>query len=181
MRRLPLAVLFLLAGCNTYDLPERWRPLEQIVERPSLPFVGDQAITTTGPRVWVRDLDAFLRKTPPGSVYFEGLLRHEQAHAIRQGGIPSRLDWERRYVTDVEFMWQEEQVGWWFEIHHLATNGYVPRTELIARALASYKSVGGDYMVSEKDAFRWIEEVLGGGWRPPEDLIEAIEEAHSGK
>ena len=90
IRAAPLMALLLLAGCQRpYALDERWRPLVAVVERPDL-LVSDTVSTTLGTRVYVANLDGWLRRFPPDSVEQEALLLHERAraaHALRSSPL----------------------------------------------------------------------------------------------
>ncbi len=175
MTRFLLVFVLALTGCQTYDLGPEWSPLNQIVERPSLPFAGDGASSTVGTKVYVVDLDGWLKDFPPGSVEFEAILQHEQVHARRQfryQGLPGELAktaWIARFVSDRKFMWEEERLGWFMEITHRQINGRWPSgwTVRIAKALSSrYKTITGKPMVSFDEAKAWIEDVLAGKWKP---------------
>lgn len=178
MRRLfPLLVLSLLAGCQTYDLPEEFRPLSKIVERPSMePVVKDRVVFTKGSHVYVHDLDAFLADKPPGSVRFVALMKHEQEHARRQYGylgLPGEIAlaaWLSRYATSPSFMWREERRGWYYEIKHMAQNGQWTYSKTIQTAQSlsggAYKTIFGERMTNFNGALHWIQEVLTGQWEP---------------
>lgn len=183
MKKYSLAMLLVLAGgCNTHNLEKRWLPLEQLVERPGVPFVGDGVLTTTGPTVWVKDLEEFLKEWPPGSVNFEAVMLHEQAHAVRQGDLPGRLSWEASYLTDSSFRWKEEKIGWWFEIRHQVENGQEVYVANLAGTLSDkYKTPNGTGMVEYEEAVEWINEVIAGRWYPPAKVINTIRKAHAEK
>lgn len=172
----PLAfLLVLLAGCTTQSLPDEWSPLSKLVERPSIPGVHADTVTTRGSSVYVEDLQEFDRLWPPGSVERKALLTHEREHARRQfryEGLPGEVAlnaWVARYLTDHEFMWQEEQVGWYWEIRILFKAGKWTQddTKQIAHSMShNYRTVMGKRMVSFAEAKAWIELVLQDRWRP---------------
>jgi len=174
MRRL-LLILLLLAGCKTYDLGPEWKPLTTVIQRPSLPFASDSATTTMGSHVYVVNLEGWLLTYPPGSVEFVALMRHEREHARRQYrylGLPGELAlsaWIARYLTDREFMWAEEQAGFYQALKWLQAAGLWPpqRTAHVAHDMSSlYKTAAGTPMVSEAEARAWIEAALDGSWAP---------------
>lgn len=159
-----LLVVCLLTGCQSpLALDERWRPLVEVVERPDL-LVSDTIATTLGTRVYVADLGAFERRFPEGSPEREALLTHEREHAVRQ--LNSGLGpWLARYLNDREFMWREEQLGWFLQLRALQAAGRPLVPSVIARTLSDYRNLEGR-MVSEADALAWIQDVLSGRWTP---------------
>ena len=163
-RAAALLVLLLLAGCHRpYALDERWRPLVEVVERPDL-LVSDSISTTLGTRVYVANLDDWLRRFPPESVEQEALLLHEREHAVRQldAGLGA---WLARYLNDCAFMWREEQLGWFLQLRHLRTAGRPVFPAVIALALSDYRNLSGP-MVGYEEALAWVEAVLSGAWTP---------------
>lgn len=167
MKRVLIALL-LLAGCQTYSLDSKWEPLTELVERPSLPFVGDDTLTTRGSHVYLTDLDGFLRDIPPDSDQFAALMLHEQLHAQRQfryKGLPGELalySWIGRYLTDAKFRWQEESLAWELEIRHYVKTGLwqgEASVESVARTLSGGYVINGEPMVSYQDAKLWVESV----------------------
>ena len=96
----------------------------------------------------------------------EALLLHEREHAVRQ--LDAGLGpWLARYLNDREFMWQEEQAGWFLHLRHLQAAGRPLFPQVIARTLAGYRNLEGP-MVSEAEALAWVEAVLAGAWTPEE-------------
>lgn len=176
MRSLVLLIpLLLLASCTTYELGSKWSPLSKVVERPRLPFTNNTSTITVGSHLYVTDLDQWLEDYPPGSVEFEALMRHERVHARRQFGymdLPGEVAvwaWIGRYLTDREFMWSEEQLGYYESITHLAAHRQwdTARTNRQATVISDhYKTLGGKRMISFAKARRWIEDVLAGRWKP---------------
>jgi hypothetical protein len=175
MRTAFLALLILLAGCQSYDLGSEWSPLTKVIERPSLPFASDTATTTVGSKVYTTDLKQWLKDYPPGSVEQHALLQHEREHARRQfryQGLPgevAKTTWIARYLTDSSFMWQEEQAGFFLAIKHLQKKGRWTTNDTLrvaANMAKGYKTIGGKRMVSFDKAKRWIEDVLAGRWKP---------------
>lgn len=151
---------------GTYPLDPRYRPLVAIVERPPLPGMSSTAATTISPKVYVVDLDRWLKKHPPGTALFEGVIRHEQLHARRQEAYPGGVDaWVQRYLNDVAFMWDEEQRGWAEQIKFLRYGGLKVSPEGVAKNLANYSNLKGS-MVGYADALAWVQDVLANRWRP---------------
>lgn len=158
-----LLLVLPLCGCpSPHRLEARWAPLVEIVERPDL-LVGGR-VTTIGTRVYVADLQALLRRKPPGSVAFEALLLHEREHAIRQLRM-GLGPWLARYLNDPAFMWREEQAGWFQQLRHQQRFGESVRPLSIAVALEDYRNLSGA-MIGYADALAWVEAVLAGSWRP---------------
>jgi len=156
--------LILFAGCSTYDLEEKWRPLEQIVERPG----SDTWLTTVGTKVYVADLDRWLEKNPPGTVNFDADIAHEHVHAIRQKkeGVSTFL---RKYLTHRSYRWKEEQLGWYVTIKTYQRKGFQVNIPGIANSLSKYKPSLGD----SAEILKWVEDVVYGRWKPePGDLPE---------
>lgn len=165
---LALAAAVLLAGCGgaSHTVPVDYAPLEEIRERPR--WLGSDAlITTIGNTAYVADLPEWLERHPPGSVSYRAKLLHEQIHAQRQtaAGLTA---WLARYGTATDFMWSEEQRGWYKELRELHQWGQTVNPEGVARILADYKNLTGN-MVSYADALQWVQAVLNGGWTPPPD------------
>lgn len=178
----------LLASCassaDRHELGPEWRPLEAVVDRPRLPFISDSALTVLDSYVFTEDLEHFLAVHPPGSVQYEAILRHEQAHALRQRQSDSTALWVMAYVNDADFKWHEEKIGWWFEIDWHIRNGAWTSDlrKSWAHALATrYKTIYGERMISEYDALVWIDAVAGGRWKPPQELVDEVELRHGGR
>ncbi len=164
IRAAPLMALLLLAGCQRpYALDERWRPLVAVVERPDL-LVSDTVSTTLGTRVYVANLDGWLRRFPPDSVEQEALLLHEREHSVRQleAGLGA---WLARYLNDRAFMWREEQLGWFLQLRRLRDAGRPIVPAVVALALSDYRNLSGP-MVGYEEALAWVEAVLSGAWTP---------------
>lgn len=162
-----LLALLLAACAKTHKLEERWRPLLEVVERPNLPLLSPTAATTIGQRIYVVDLDGFLRRFPPGSERYEALLLHEQEHARRElrMGVDHFL---ARYLHDPAFQWREEQRGWYLQLKHLQQSGESVDAHVAATLLSQYRNLVGP-MVSFTDALAWVRAVLAGQWTPSED------------
>ena len=186
MKRLTLLLLLVLpAGCvksdkkegaesaktmavrvyKSMDLPEKWRPLEQVRERPEM-LAPKTRSTTIGKTLYVADLHEWLEKYPPLSWRWKAALRHEQEHSRRQlkKGV---LGWIAKYAYDRAFMWLEEQIGWYWEIKLLRQGGHQINVPALAATLHDYKNLTGR-MVSAADAVAWINLVLAGKWQPPD-------------
>ena len=160
-----LLIALISVGCaNTYDLEEKWAPLEQIVERPG----NDLWMTTIGKHIYLSDLDAWLERNPPDSIRFNSHLSHEHVHSIRQHqeGVTSFL---AKYLTDQDFRWKEEQLGWYVSIKLYRRNGWLAYPENIADSLASYRPKLGE----REDLLKWVQDVISDRWKPaPGDLPE---------
>jgi len=172
IRFLPLVLLVLPTGCVSVvekfypsdALPEEWRPLEKIQERPEM-LAKDTVSTTIGRTLYVANLAKWFEKHPPGSVRWRAILRHEQEHSRRQlaAGV---LLWMAKYAYDIDFMWNEEMIGYYYAIT-IRQQGGDPINPLgLANTLHGYKNLSGN-MVSFDDALTWINQVLAGQWQPP--------------
>jgi hypothetical protein len=164
MRNLILVLcLGFLAGCNTFDLDQKWRPLEQMVERP-----GNDGITTTiGTKIYRSNIDAYLAANPPGSPGFDSLLTHEQVHSKRQLKMGLKK-WLAKYGTDLDFMLYEEQIGYYTAMLTLRQRGRYRTPESLAHSMSKYKNLVGS-MVSYEDALQWARDVYAGRWKPAEE------------
>jgi len=178
MKRLVLAfALVFLGGCTLLDAPkhdgrelvhpldEKWRPLEDIRERPVVvqDWGSPTAITTVGRHAYVLDLKDWLDRHPSG-VRFDAVIRHEQEHSRRQLEMGTWL-WIARYSYDKSFAWAEEQIGYYYQIKMLKDAGQVINVDGLAAAIAGYKNLAGQIVEFEK-ARAWIREVLAGRWTP---------------
>lgn len=145
--RQSLLFLALLAGCKTLDLPERYRPLETLSEGN---FLGDHTATTVGTTVYVEDLADWDLEDP----LTHAVLLHERVHAIRQieAGVAS---WAWDYLTDPDFAWREEQLGWAVQIAEWRRAGIAFDAPALAKVLHDYPHPLGP-IVSESDALEWI-------------------------
>jgi hypothetical protein len=148
-------------------LPNDWAPLTHVIERNSLPGVGDGVATTLSPYLFVSDLDWFNEVYPEGSVKHHALRIHEVQHALEQekyagdatGIIRSaRLaSWANRYLNDPEFRWAVEQKGYGAEIRYLMSRGAPIIPEHYASVLSGSTYNG---MVSYEDALQWVWDVI---------------------
>lgn len=166
MYRLVCALfLLLVVGCSgdVHKLPEEYEPLERVKES-SLRSEG--YVTTVGDTLYVHDLKDWLEVHVPGSPKYKATLLHEQQHSIRQKD-EGLAKWIARYGFDTDFMWEEEQIGWYYEIITLRQWGLNPSPEAIANSLSNYKNLSGR-MVSYNDALMWVRAVLNGQWKPPQ-------------
>ncbi len=145
-------------------LDERWRPLERIVERPPLPGLSSSVATTVGTEIYVQDLEAWLAERPPGSPRYEALLSHEQVHAKRQQAAGVNA-WIQRYLRDRDFMWAEEQLGYYEQLRYYEQHGMPVDVEGTVQTLTGYRNLAGA-MVDEAEARAWVEAVLAGKWKP---------------
>jgi hypothetical protein len=165
-----LVVLLILGGCSStkiHELDPKWRPLEDVRERPNLVRdVGSKtALTTIGDHIYVRDLQDFLTRYVPGSAKYHAAMRHEQEHSIRQNarGV---VTWIVQYSYDKEFALLEEQIGYYYEIKERRRLGDPINVNGTAVVLSRYKNLSGK-LISFDDAKKWILDVLAGKWTPP--------------
>jgi len=154
-------------GGERYALPAKYAPLEAIVERPAIPGLSSTAATTLSPYVYVVDLEDWLADHPVGTPVFDAVMLHEQVHARRQEAMGVDA-WRSEYLMSREFMWAEEQLGWYVHIQRLkrASRGRIVE-EAIARNLSKYRNLRGR-MVDYDAALAWVKDVVAGRWRPPE-------------
>jgi len=166
MRKVMLMVTLLVCGCSgpSFKLDEQYAPLEQIRESFLRPGSG---ITTIGKSCYVRDLDDWLAKHPPGSPQFHAIIIHEQLHTRRQLKM-GLTKWLGRYLTELEFMRDEELRGWYLQLQEYRRRGLMVSPEGVARTLANYQSFAGR-MMSYEDALTWVRDVLAGRWKPSEE------------
>lgn len=169
MRLTRLLPLVLLVGCVDYAgqaLPEEWRPLERIQERPAMLAKGSIS-TTIGKTLYVANLAKWFQKHPPGSIRYRAILRHEQEHSRRQlkRGV---VAWLAQYVYDRDFMWLEERIGYFYAITVRQRGGEQINVLGLANTLHNYKNLAGN-MVSVDEALDWVNAVISGGWQPPPD------------
>jgi hypothetical protein len=151
-------------GAPVHALPALYRPLKRIVGRRVFPFQSETSITTIGEACYTPNLAAWLKKHPPGGPLFAAVMRHEQLHARRQ--LAEGVDpWIDRYLNDAQFMWKEEQLGWYEQIQFLKGRGFRLDAKAVARNLKSYKNLRGR-MVGYDEALKWANDVVGGRWRP---------------
>lgn len=169
-----ILVLITLSGCMMGDKKEdgtpavrrveaEYTPLKWIRERPDV-LLSSTAITTVGENAYVVDLGEWLERHPPGSPTYVAKLAHEQVHSIRQHKKGTFL-WVSKYLWDTDFMWEEEQRGWYVEITQLRKRGKRVSPEGVAAALKGYKNISGR-MVSYEEALKWVKDVLAGRWTP---------------
>ena len=158
--------IVMMIGCNTFDLDEKWLPLEQMVER--IHVDGQSGITTTiGTKIYRENIDKFLEENPPGSPRFDSLLYHEQIHSKRQLRM-GLAKWLSKYGINTEFMWKEEQLGYYATFQEKLRRGVHIYPEGYATSMAKYSNLTGK-MVSYEDALQWVRDVLAGRWKPAQD------------
>lgn len=151
-------------GAPVHVLPATYLPLKRIVGRRVFPFQSQTSITTIGEACYTPNLAAWLKKHPPGGPLFAAVMKHEQLHARRQ--LATGVDpWIDRYLNDGQFMWEEEQLGWYEQIQFLKGRGFRLDAKAIARNLKTYKNFRGR-MVGYDEALKWANDVVGGRWRP---------------
>lgn len=156
--------LLLLSGCTTHPIPEHFRPLEELSERPW--WLGGESLTTIHTTAWVRDIDAFLRRKPEGSALYNGIMIHERIHSLRMGNIFTTGWFILQYAFSTDFMWEEESIGWYFQLIYLKKKGFMMTPEYTANFLQGvYTNLTGS-MISFEDAKQWVEDVYSGKWKP---------------
>lgn len=176
-----LSFIVFTPGCGTtYTLDEKWHPLTKLANRGDLSNFGlpDTALTTVKNRVYVKDVKEFLKDNPDGSHDFNALLTHERVHSIRQIDHDT-LTWISRYVTDRQFMWEEEQAATYVEIIYRKQQGELTNLEdeytknyINKKAInlsTMYKNLQGQ-MIPYEDAKRWLEDVVNDKWKPENNL-----------
>ena len=174
-----LASLIVLAsafGCSAkeYRLDPKWRPIRKIVERSSLPLVANNVCFVLKDKIYVRDLDWWLKEYPPSKMEFHLILRHEYVHAVRQRdyveknhfwrklGMSGPAGWIRKYFSHKEFRLNEEKLAYYAYVKgYLDHRRKIPK-EFIVRIMSS----GYFGMIDHHEATQWVEEVVSGRWRP---------------
>ena len=156
-------LLLCLSGCSVkyISLEEKWRPLEEVVERGKFPYISDGITTTVGSKVFVSDIEKWQKQYPKNSDIYNDLLAHEYVHSYRQfkGDI---YDWIGKYIKDKEFRLYEEQLGYYVDIKRKMARGWRIDISRYANALAE----GYFGMISKKDALEWVNSVIMGKWKP---------------
>ena len=156
-----LAIMFslLMLGCTSAPMPADWAPITTIVERPSVPTLGDTTVSTVSPYLIVKDIDEFWEAYPVGSPVLEALRRHEVIHAESQEAYDEgKIAWVKRYALDRSFRWDEEKRGWKEQILHLRNTGHL----LNVGAIAEILSGKGYDMINFAEARQWVLDVLAG-------------------
>ena len=164
LTKIMLTLVLLCCGCGTYQLDQKWLPLEELVERPG----SGSFITTIGNKAYVTDLSDWLDEHPPGSVTFEAILLHEQEHAKRQLEY-GLSEWIKRYRTDSLFRWREEQRGYYLQLNHLQDHGYAILFDKLAVVLSEEygpNMILAGQMVSLEAARDWLYDVWNGFYHP---------------
>ena len=156
-------VLFALSGCSTVmELEDKWSPLRFIKQSKTL-AIGASA-RTIGDSFFVSDLKDWLEDHP--EPLFSAVVTHERVHSVRQLSYKKGLTaWIARYLTDKEFMWHEEQLGYYYHITYLHLHGGWIDVDSWADGLSGYVSALG-FMISKSDAKTWLESVVAGNWHP---------------
>lgn len=158
-----------VVGCSSqgHELDDRFSPLKRIRESVLRPGT---AITTLGDTAWVNDLDKWLKSHPPDGPLYDGILLHEQEHSVRQKAYGLNA-WLKRYLTDTDFMRDEELRGWYVQLREFQRRGLRIIPESVAEVLSdpkNYKNFKGA-MMSYEDALTWVRDVLAGRWYPSKD------------
>jgi len=160
-------------GCMTMDkkldpvwesleIPAEFRPLERVRARGNV--ASKSTLTTIGTTVYVYSLDRFRERYPFMGQRYQAVMRHEQEHARRQlkKGV---ILWTSKYLVDRDFMWEEEQIGWYYEIKERQRQGLGVIPEAIGETLSNYSNLSGR-MISAAKATAWVREVTSGRWTP---------------
>jgi len=161
MRILLFLPILLILGCTTgrnVKLDPKWAPLSSVEEGKDKLFT-EGMITTIGHHCYVTSMKDWLAAYPEGSVEREALLRHEQVHAKRElaAGLPI---WLTQYITDKNFRWYEEQLGFEQEIRYLVKNGRLFNIANFAAGVSrEYESLGGQ-MCNHQEAVDWATQLL---------------------
>jgi len=166
-----LLCLVLCSCTNKYQLPDKWKPLETVIDRPGY-GEDDWWTTTLGSSVFVADLDAWLDFKKPGGSEFEATMRHERVHAIRQEKI-GLVKYVWKYLTDQKFRWHEEQLGWYVGLRTKDEYGVKWDIKSVVDSLRNYwPSLG-----SRPDIQAWVTAVKNKKWRPePGELPKEYED-----
>lgn len=161
MRKIIIALCLLMLGCtHKHILDERWRPLEEIVDRPGY-GENDWWSTTIGSSVYVADLEAWLNEKKPGGGEFEATLSHERVHAIRQRNL-GVVKYIWLYLTDQKFRWYEEQLGWYVGLKIKDRYGIKWKIKDVVDSLRGYWLNLG----TRPDIQSWVTKVKNGTWKP---------------
>ena len=159
-----ITALLLLGGCTvTRDVESKYRPIETMAERPSLPN-GDSIITTVGKTVFVGDLEKWMAAHPADSPRYDSIMLHEKVHSHRQlkAGLLGLTLWLGNYFSDQSFRWREEKLGWYVQLKMYQRYGLLVDAERVARTLDGYIPKLVDY----DEALQWVRDVLSGSWKP---------------
>ncbi len=154
--------LLTLTGCKSAKIPSNFEPLTELKERT---FGDGTFVTTFHTSVWTNDIDSFLKRAPIGSHAFNAVMLHERIHSIRMGNFITTCLFGLRYAFDTEFMWEEERIGWYFELKYRQKHGILRPAEHTAITLAKYKN-GMGRMISYDAALKWVYSVLTNNWKP---------------
>lgn len=87
------------------------------------------------------------------------LLKHEEAHGLRQRQFPSIEDWWRRYILDAEFRLEEEKIGHRAEYEALLsrTSGRAERRKMVSFVAGKLASPLYRYSFTKDEARRFLE------------------------
>jgi hypothetical protein len=155
-------LIFFLVGCNTHPIPDTFLPLEELVERP---WPGSY-ITTINTSVWAENIEDYLNRKPEWSPLYVADMIHERIHAIRMGGWFGTGIFILQYGLSTDFMWEEECIGWYYQLMYLKSKGIVKDPTYTAVFLSiGYENITGS-MISLEDALRWVQDVYAGKWKP---------------
>lgn len=153
-------LIILLIGCNSQLLPDKWKPLEEIVELPFLP--DDVGALTIGATMYVKSLEDWNNYSELGK---NGHLIHERIHSIRQQR-EGTFFWILKYLFNKDFMTYEEQLAWYVELKYLLDNKC--NIDSYYERLVIYENFEGKMFKNKKEMIQWIEDVKIGSWKPEE-------------
>jgi hypothetical protein len=147
---------------ESVDIPKEFRPLERVRARGNV--ASKSTLTTIGTTVYVYSLDRFRERFPFMEARYRAVMRHEQEHSRRQlkTGV---VVWTAKYLVDRDFMWKEEQIGWYWEIKERGRLGLGVVPGVIGETLSNYSNISGR-MISAAKATAWVKEVMAGRWTP---------------
>lgn len=148
------SALVLLTSCtcpNRIELDSRWKPLDRIEQRDSVP---EGMFQTDGTVIYTRDLCVFLGFNSVDQI---GLLKHEQLHGLRQLSSPGGpVYWLAMYNTDRQFRWKEEAAGWEIQIKYVVQHGRSIDIEYVCGILNTAYIYQGVPMVSLEEARSFV-------------------------
>ena len=160
LRPLLLCLALLLQACCTHPkvmpLDQKWRPLETLKQSDTQPL---GVFWTVVPVVNTKDLCDFIDRS---RVDQDGLLLHEQLHAIRQLATPrGPQQYLYFYATDPVFRLDEEKLGWGVQLTYVVQHGGTVDTDYVATFLSThYVANDGKPLWSYDEALKWVNELL---------------------
>lgn len=165
MRKLAVFLIAFLVGCTPpkLKLEYKYRPLKYVVQNR---FQPKEVVTTVDHFLFVKNLEAWKKSFPAGSIWREALLRHERVHTFRQRKYGLQK-WLAKYATDKKFRWREERIANYVGLTYLKSKGAFFDIEKHAKFLS-----GSAYfnMVSYDEAKKFLLEVQAGTWKPDAEV-----------